>query len=200
MLQADRRINFISGSISPICLPTQQFPDAPSSLDSELIAYVAGWGQTSSSNIDRFSVCDTSGFGPSPHSVCSFPFHYDGKLIDKCVKIETPSSKHHICKHFFQWAKNKTIDLWNEKLDKSYAIHYWDKNKNKSSKMRCYSPSNKFGWCGTCYDYAGKTVKVNEEGYCKKRKGHGLKIGKKNRKTFISDKINPILIRDIFKQ
>ena len=37
-----------------------------------LQAYVAGWGADNSQ-------CDSNDFGPSPHTMCKFPFVYKGK-------------------------------------------------------------------------------------------------------------------------
>ena len=44
---------------------------------------VAGWGAA------QFS-CDTDDFGPSPHSMCNFPFLHKGEMHRKCSHTPTP--------------------------------------------------------------------------------------------------------------
>lgn len=163
LIKSNKKINFKAGSISPICLPDPDFTDIPIDTNTKLEAYVAGWGRT------KAGLCDTDKFGPSPYGVCSFPFKYDGKKFYGCSKTEPPSSKHPICEQFFQWSEDKNVHLWRDTHDKSYLIKYHDQYKDKTTKIRCYNPSNRFGWCGTCYDYFGKSVKPYEEGFCRNR-------------------------------
>ena len=153
--------------------------DIPPRSDFELKAYVAGWGRDTSPNREPLEpVCHTDRLGPSPYSACSFPFRIDGKKFFECVTTEPPPSfKHHVCNDFFQWAKHKNTDLWIGNHNDSYLIKYFDKYKNQFKRIQCYKPESKHGWCGTCYDYEGESIKSQEEGYCKKRKTIGLHIG-----------------------
>ena len=60
-----------------------------------LEAYVAGWGADNSQ-------CDSNDFGPSPHTMCKFPFVYKGKpnrLSMSTVKIAILACKN-ITKYF----------------------------------------------------------------------------------------------------
>ena len=55
-----------------------------------LEAYVAGWGADNSQ-------CDSNDFGPSPHTMCKFPFVYKGKtnrLSMSAVKIFKNQTKY----------------------------------------------------------------------------------------------------------
>ena len=174
----NKRIKFKPGVVSPICLPGRDLKDIPTQTDPELKAYIAGWGRMSPDAENGRAFCDTKEFGPSPHTVCSFPFSYKGEIIHGCAKIPSPSSHHVICRQFFEWAASKQLDLWNDKLNKSYVIKYWNKKAKKKSQIRCYSPATNNGWCGTCYDFKGSTTTANQEGYCKYRKKIGWKIGK----------------------
>ena len=175
LIKSDRKIDFKAGSISPICLPDPDFTDTPIDTNMNLQAYVAGWGRTNSRGASEgLGLCGTDKFGPSPYGVCSFPFKYDEKIFNTCSKTEPPSSKHPICEQFFQWAEHKNVDLWRDTHDKSYLIKYHDQYREKTTKIRCYNPSNRFGWCGTCYDYFGKSVKRYEEGFC----GNGGRKGR----------------------
>ena len=181
LVKANRRIEFQVGSISPICLPFKKFVDIPPKSNFELKAYVAGWGRdTSPHSLEHplVPVCHTDGLGPSPYSACSFPFSIDGQKFDKCTKTEPPPSfKHYVCNDFFQWAKHRNLDLWIGNHDNSYLIKYFDNYKNQTKRIQCYKPESRHGWCGTCYDYEGGSIKSQEEGYCKKRKRIGLRIG-----------------------
>ena len=180
LVQANRRIKFESGTVSPICLPYKNFVDTPTSSKFELKAYVAGWGRETSQNRQpEEPVCHTNGLGPSPYSVCSFPFKSEGKKFFSCIKTEPPPSfRHYICNDFFEWAKHKNVSLWIGSHNDSYLIKHFDKYKNQVRRIRCYNPVNKHGWCGTCYDYEGGSIKSNEEGHCKKRGSSiGLYVG-----------------------
>ena len=179
LVKANRRIEFQVGSISPICLPFKKFVDIPPRSDFELKAYAAGWGRDTSAHRESSEpVCDTDGLGPSPYSACSFPFRFDGQNFSKCAKTEPPPSfKHYVCNDFFQWAKHKNVDLWIGNHNNSYLIKYFDKYNKQFKRIQCYNPESRHGWCGTCYDYEGESIKSQEEGYCKKRKKIGLHIG-----------------------
>ena len=168
LVRVDRKIKFKGGRVSPICLPTPDVKDLPTESDPELKVYVAGWGKTApgTGHPDGDAYCDTNEFGPAPHSICSFPFNFDGDTYDRCTKIPTPSYHHPVCKRFFKWANSEGLNLWGGQLGKSYLIKFWNATSQKRNEVSCYNefPSN--GWCGTCYDWRGKTTKRNEEGYC----------------------------------
>ena len=62
-----------------------------------LISYlVKGWGRV------RNEDCFTDNFGPNRHDKCRFPFFYDGKLLNSCLMVPSPSSKNRICQQLEQ--------------------------------------------------------------------------------------------------
>ena len=63
---------------------------------------VAGWGAA------QFS-CDTDDFGPSPHSMCNFPFLHKGEMHRKCSHTPTPGADNPVCAQFYAWAKVEII-------------------------------------------------------------------------------------------
>ena len=160
LVETTNKVNFITDVISPICLPNTGLTDVPEDDDTYLKAYVAGWG------MNKDIKCTTNEFGPSPHHVCS-SFTHKTKLVSSCIKTEPPSSYHRVCKSFFKWAEDNDKDLWEEKFRTSYLIKYLKKGTNDTKKVTCYSPNaGKYGWCGTCYDFKGVTLRPNQEGYC----------------------------------
>ena len=60
------------------------------------IYFVKGWGRTNNEE------CFTDNFGPNRHDKCRFPFFYEGKLFNDCLKFPSPSSKNRICQQFEQ--------------------------------------------------------------------------------------------------
>ena len=65
IVELDRRVKF-SDLVNPICLPKAKFKDRQAK-----DAYVGGWGAS------QFA-CDTNEHGPNPHTMCKFPFKYQG--------------------------------------------------------------------------------------------------------------------------
>ena len=138
-----------------------------------------GWGY----NKDAKLGCYTNEFGPAPHTLCSFPFHYNGQSFYGCIKSDVPSSQHLACKIFFKWVNENNIAAGKINKDGSYSIEYhsrfFSSEKNGSQRhVRCYNPSLiDNGWCGTCYDFMGSSTKKYEEGYCSgRRKGNPYNI------------------------
>ena len=67
-----------SDHVRPICVPNSpKFPDHPADRSSEqMMAFVAGWGAS-------FRTCDTTEFGPAPHTQCKFPFIFKNKKYSR---------------------------------------------------------------------------------------------------------------------
>ena len=143
--------------VGPICLPSSpNFFDRPESDEEEdLKAYVAGWGST-------FGACDTGSFGPTPHTMCKFPFIFEGRIYNQCSFSPPPSAYNKICKEFFR--RNRHINF-NDKKE-AYKIYFWDKKASLARYTTCYSISgSSHGWCGTC---SPGELLPGDEGYCDK--------------------------------
>ncbi|XP_059083883.1 uncharacterized protein LOC131881128 [Tigriopus californicus] len=119
----------------PICLPpTAKFQDT------NLTAYVSGWGLLSQEN------CSTSDQGPSPHLSCQFPFRWQGQKVRGCSFTPTPTSNSEECGRF-----KKEV---NSMKDVTYSTEIYDGVMLLDEKgfptTTCFKedPGN-FGWCGT---------------------------------------------------
>ena len=130
IVELSQRVEFISNMISPICVPTTpRFNDRPKQ------AYVAGWGAA------QFS-CDTNDFGPSPHTMCNFPYVHNGEMHSKCSHTPTPGADNPVCAQFFAWAKNKK--RWRDRvghnmdISESFKLYYWNEHHRKPSYTTCY--------------------------------------------------------------
>merc|ERR1711953_1131901 len=91
IVELNRRVEFnVPDLINPICLPSPslQFNDRPKD------AYVGGWGAS------QFA-CDTNEHGPNPHTMCKFPFNYQGQVFQRCTRLPTPSATNPICVELF---------------------------------------------------------------------------------------------------
>ena len=162
IVELNRRVKFVPDLINPICLPpTSKFKDRPKE------AYVGGWGAS------QFA-CDTNEHGPNPHTMCKFPFNYQGQVFQRCTRMPTPSATNPICVELFKWAersKSKRIrKLINFDMPESssFKVYYWNEELKKPAYTTCYSTKASYhGWCGTCY--AGD-VEPGQEGYCDKYK------------------------------
>ena len=160
LVKVGRKIEFKRGIVAPVCLPPgPHYPDHPSRSGKVFKAYVAGWGA-------EYSQCDSNLFGPSPHTMCKFPFVYNGILHKSCAHIPPPSSDNEVCKQFHAWAKGKDPNFDPNDRSKVFSVFLWDLKVNKARVTTCYPLlAYESGWCGTCYE---GELKPGEEGFCDK--------------------------------
>lgn len=166
LVELGRSVKFIREAIVPICVPdSTHFHDRPKEggRGEEMKVYVAGWGASSSQ-------CDSNNHGPDPHTMCKFPFQYNGQVYSQCTRIPPPSSKNKVCQQFFDWAASigglgKSVSP-NMRTDKSIKIYFWDSKTQTARQTSCYSSvPTLYGWCGTCYH---GELEPGQEGYCDK--------------------------------
>ena len=120
---------------------------------------MAGWGAA-------FSQCDSNMFGPSPHTMCKFPFVYKGKVHKECIKGPPPSADNKVCQQFFKWLKKADKSYDYSDKSRQFSIYLWDPKINNARVTTCYSSeSSEYGWCGTCYN---GELQPGQEGYCDK--------------------------------
>ncbi|TRY62920.1 hypothetical protein TCAL_02031 [Tigriopus californicus] len=161
LAKLDRDVVF-SASVFPICIPiANDFPDI-SNRDQKLQAFVAGWGAV-------YSQCDTNDQGPSPHTMCKFPFVYQGMVHHQCAQMPPPSHDNPVCQQFLRWhsrvGSRGRIQMGQEG---TFSIFYWDDAAGRAERTTCYMPNDRtsrFGWCGTCYS---GNLNPGQEGYCDK--------------------------------
>jgi len=159
MAKLTRPVTFKTHVVAPICLPTET--DTINVLKERNKVYIAGWGA-------QFSSCDTNDSGPTPNTMCKFPFEHNGKKYDFCTHDPTPAEVDPICKKFIQWSKSANVQI--KKVNTKGEAIPVKINYGQGLHKYCFDTKmgggTAMGWCGTCYRGLANFNDEGKEGYC----------------------------------
>jgi len=159
MAKLSRPVTFKTNVVAPICIPSEQ--DTMDTIKERNKVYIAGWGA-------QFSACDTNENGPSPNTMCKFPFEHNGKKYDFCTHDPNPAEMNPICKKFLEWST--MVKIKHKKVNANGHAIPVKINYGQNQHIYCFDTklggSHELGWCGTCYRGLDSFNDEGKEGYC----------------------------------
>ena len=118
-------------------------------------------------------MCNTNDNGPSPNTVCEFPFEHGGSIMHQCDFGKTPSADDPDCRDFRRSNPDALVGQREE-------AHLFRKASDAEPYRKCYYESGgAYGWCATC-NLATEDKEINK---CGGGAMVNYRVGQKSRAT-----------------